>query len=209
MLVLPALGLPRHAAQAGALRLRLKDTTAYTNEIYSSRFAVLYRRNELIDSVELDFGVHSVGKDSVVYVRVETLNSGRLKGTYFTKLILYANRKKTPLSTTLEFYNEHFSSPAIIDASLYYWGFKEDKVMAVRKSFAAQTCDTITLAIEGATITESPYHFKRPSAHGKDIKFALDDGQTFILRRDLKSARKIIADTIRDPAKKQRKKQAQ
>ncbi|MBD3393185.1 MAG: hypothetical protein GF418_13740 [Chitinivibrionales bacterium] len=183
----------------GEPEMALRDTAAYTNDIYADRFSRFYFNDSLVDSIDTDFGLQPVGRDSVVYVRVETLDRRQLRGTYFTKLMLFHDGAVSRLSRHLPFYNEHFSSPAVIDSTLYYWGFHEDKVLAARMDFDAGRPDTITLDIHGSMITDSPFFFARPKRHAGGVLFGIADGQSFVVSPDLDMVREVVSDTLVSP----------
>jgi len=179
------------AAAHGQPACIVRDTAAYTNDIYAGRLACLYCADTLVDSIETAFGLPAVGADSVVYLKVETLNRGMLRGTYFTKLILFCRGQVSVLSDSLPLYNEHFSSPAVVDSSLYYWGLGAENIYAMRFNVRKARLDSIRLNIQGSVITDAPDYFGRPKEHSGGILFAVKDGQKFVVSRDWRKVREI------------------
>jgi len=186
-------------APARASDVTVRDTTDYVNDIYSGRFARLFCKGTLVDSFETAFGLHAVGRDSLVYQKVKTFDGPQLTGTYFTTLMIFTPKGSAALGDSLLFYNGHFSSPACIDSNLYYWGFHEDNVYAVRFDIAAAQTDTMPFALKGTVITDSPFHFQRPRLEGKGVIFEVKGGQTFVADPDMKSVRELIPEKVLSP----------
>ena len=158
----------------------LTDTMPYENLISTGTMALLRRDDVVIDSVDLAFGVQHVGRDSVLFLPVRSDSSPEGMVRNITDHVLYDGRTTTPLRDIVPHFNSLFSSPAVIDGALLYWGLHNvngiDSVKAVRYEFGRRRLNIqpLTDSIIG---TDDRFYFTPPHLEGKEIVFKSPTGR--------------------------------
>ena len=107
----------------------LRDTSDWATEIEEGKRAVLRVGGTIIDTVDVLFGVHALGRDSLVFLPVLAydVDSGAAAAKTVPSAgpdehVLCTPGGRVLLSTVLPHFNPGFSSPSVIDSTLYYWG---------------------------------------------------------------------------------------
>jgi len=117
-----------------------------TNE---GTLAVLGAAGATIDTVEAGFGVHQVGRDSIVFQPVRGAPSPDAESWHqLGQFTLYYQGRRSTLNQLLPYLHQCFSQPAIDGAVIYYWGLAlgdTPRVYAARFSFASRSLDTLQL----------------------------------------------------------------
>ena len=155
----------------------LKDTLQYKNTIYGGKVSVLYVNNNVIDTVDSGFGVQRLSKTSLLYHRFSLSkpepiceNKEGLYG-FLGDYVLYRDGSKKIINEMLPFFDGWFSSPALIDSMLYYWGLNENYYYAMRYDFAASRTDSLFL-FNSIVGTDDPGFFQRPVRKNSKIYFS-------------------------------------
>lgn len=113
---------------AGATYL-VGDTSDWATMIEEGRRAVLRAGGTVIDTVDVLFGVHVVGRDSLVFLpvlayEIDTAEAATMPAPAASpdEHVLCTPSGRRLLSSSLPHFNSGFSSPSVIDSMLYYWG---------------------------------------------------------------------------------------
>ena len=180
--ILAAAGCDRGGApvERPATAWTLTDTMPWANLVSEGRYALLRRDDVVIDSVDLAFGVQVVGHDSVLFlpVRPDTSPEGMVRN--ITDHVLYDGHTTTLLRDIVPHFNSLFSSPAVIDGALLYWGLQHengvDSVKAIRYEFRRRRLNIqpLTDSIVG---TDDRFYFTPPHLEGKEIVFKSPSGR--------------------------------
>ena len=122
---------PPPALCAAGGRYRISDTSRWVTMIEEGKRAVLRAGPTIIDTVDVLFGVHPVGHDSLIFLPVvayelDTAQRAQLNGPAAVPAehVLCTSSERKVLSEALPHFNSGFSSPTVIDSTLYYWGLK-------------------------------------------------------------------------------------
>ena len=134
------------------------------------RHAIVRRDGVAIDTADVAFGIHLVGRDSVVYLPVNA------DGMH----VLYHDGVRTPMDSIVPHFDRRFAAPAVIAKAFLYWGIKTangvDSVMATRYEFARKRLNP--LPVEAKLNRADPaYRFTPPFLDGKEIVFKAPDGE--------------------------------
>jgi hypothetical protein len=107
----------------------LGDTSDWATMIEEGKRAVLRAGTTVIDTVDVLFGVHAVGRDSLVFLpvlayEVDSAEAAMMPGpaAFPEEHVLCTPSGRRVLSSSLPHFNSGFSSPSVIDSTLYYWG---------------------------------------------------------------------------------------
>ena len=99
--------------------------------IEEGKRAVLRAGGAIIDTVDVAFGVHAVGRDSLVFLPVvaydlDSAQRSQMNGPPAApeEHVLCTPSGRRVLSEMLPHFNSGFSSPTVIDSTVYYWGLK-------------------------------------------------------------------------------------
>jgi len=155
--------------------------------------AVLRRGDEVVDSIDVVFGAHLVGQDSIIYLQVRSEDHpvvGVLDGP--TEHVLSHLGHTTPLRSWLPVFDDHFSSPSVVDRVLVYWGLERSeharRLYAVRYSFADQTLDSVQL-VDTLLETNNRGFLAPPLREGGDYVFESPLG-TWLVSEDFATVTK-------------------
>ena len=85
----------------------------------------------------------------------------------FTALIFFDGQTATALADLIPHYHPFFSSPAIIDSVLYYWGVRAGShgvyaISAIRFDFTNRAAQEMTLELETEFRTDNPRYLEPP-----------------------------------------------
>ncbi|MEO5509995.1 MAG: hypothetical protein ABIS27_05145 [Longimicrobiales bacterium] len=172
---------PAPATTAAAIPVyTLRDTSAYENLISSGRYALLYRGETFIDSVDVAFGVQTVGRDSVLFLPIRSDSATGGVATSITEHLLFDGTTRTPINDLVPHFDSHFSSPAVLAGALYYWGLFQangiDSVQAVRYEFARHRLNANPLPAKPPG-TDDRFYFTPPYLDGKEFVFKAPSGE--------------------------------
>ena len=162
----------------------LTDTADFTGMTNDGRRAILRAPDgTALDTVDLGFGVHTVGRDSLLLlpVRAEDLGGGQMGAGITEHELLHAGRRRA-LKTLLPHFSDYFSSPAVIDRALFYWGLEPDpasraghyQLWAVRYDFPTARRDS--LALGSVTMeTDDRGYLTAPFREGPEVIYRMGE----------------------------------
>jgi hypothetical protein len=179
----------------------LGDTLEWAAQIEEGKRVVLRAGGAVIDTVEVLFGVHHVGRDSLVFLPVLAYEADSAEvatmaapPAWPTDHVLCTPAGRQMLSEIAPHFNSGFSSPAVIDLAVYYWGMKPEgsqgsyRLYAMRYAPRHARLDSLFLRDE-APATDYRYFYGPPFQEGGAIVFdggearALVDPTTWSLIR--------------------------
>ncbi|PEN12731.1 hypothetical protein CRI94_11935 [Longibacter salinarum] len=164
----------------------VRDTLSYETMLAREKAAVLYRGDEVVDTIDAAFGVQSIGTDSVIYLPVKKGARGP-QDTWRGRQI-YVLRTgggaTTPIEQSVPCFDANFSSPAVLDRAFYYWGLctarGKTEVYAMRYRFDASAPVDSTHLQTGLTATDNRFLLKPPSMEDNLLRFQ-GDGRVWML----------------------------
>ena len=170
----------------------LRDTTTWATEIEEGKRAVLRAGGTTIDTVDVLFGVHAVGRDSLVFLPVLAYDVDSAAAATKTAAsaspdehVLCTPGGRTVLSRLLPHFNSGFSSPSVVDSTLYYWGLSlQDqhgryRLYAMRFSPRESGADSLFLR-EETPGTDFRYFYGPPFEQGGAIVFDGGEARTLV-----------------------------
>lgn len=158
----------------------LTDTTEWGNPLEDGKRAVLRRGREIIDTVDIDFGVAAVGTDSLVFFPVRTgsipqrMDSTVWYETFLTSHVLWTPLRRRELSDVVPFFDANLSSPAMASESVIYWGFAPAEICrryAMRYDFRTARLDSLFLGPGCERNTDYRYYYGVPQIRGAEVSF--------------------------------------
>lgn len=184
-------------------RFRLRDTSTYTSMIGGGERAVLERGGQLLDTVDLAFGVHAIGRDTLLFLPVRTDYhevdaSGDSTGyPEITEHVLWSPAGRRALKDRLPWFADYFSSPAFADGALHYWGMRplspeggRYMLYAARWRVAADAIDTLPLDTL-ALYTDARGALPAPVVAGDGHVVYRTEGLAFRVAPDHRSAERL------------------
>jgi hypothetical protein len=153
------------AAPSGIATVR--DTSDYENETGAGRVGLLYLSNVFIDSVDIDFGVHLIGRDSLLFLPVI--------GDAVDDHVLYDGTTCLKLASKLPYLDSYFSSPNVEKNRLHYWGLRKLSesayaIYAMRFDFGRSHLDSVALDTMDLR-TDYRFHFAAPKVVADGIEY--------------------------------------
>ena len=161
----------------------LGDTLPWATQIEEGKRVVLRAGGAVIDTIEVLFGVHHVGRDSLVFLPVlayeaDSAERATMSGppAWPTEHVLCTPAGRRMLSEIAPFFNSGFSSPAVIDSAVHYWGMKPEgsqgsyRLYAMRYAPRQDRLDSLFLR-EEAPATDYRYFYGPPFEEGGAIVF--------------------------------------
>ena len=171
------------------------DTSAWATMIEEGKRAVLRAGQTIIDTVDVAFGVHAIGRDSLIFLPVvayelDSAEAASLQGAPASpdEHVVCTPTGRTGLSASLPHFNAGFSSPAVIDSTLYYWGLNlrdaggRYRLYAMRALARAGGIDSLFLR-EETPATDFRYFYRPPFPQDSVIVFEGGDARAAIDRR--------------------------
>lgn len=139
--------------------ISVRDTIDYDGPVSGGKVGRLYLGSVFIDSVDIDFGVHTVGKDSLLFLPVS--------GGDITDHSLFDGVTCVKLSTIVPYFDSYFSSPVVEGRHLHYWGIRKPAkgpypIYAMRFDFARPHLDSLPLDTTSLA-TDYQWYFSQPS----------------------------------------------
>ena len=167
------------------------DTSDWATMIEEGKRAVLRAGGTVIDTVDVLFGVHVVGRDSLVFLPVlayhDSADAALLTAptAWPTDHVLCAPAGRRTLSEMLPHFNSGFSSPSVIDSAVYYWGMKAQdnqgryRLYAMRYVPRRGQLDSVFLR-EDAPATDYRFFYGPPFEENSAIVFEGGEARGFI-----------------------------
>ena len=164
-----------------AAGFRLTDSIEFRDDVSGHMLAVLHKSESLIDTVEVAFGVHEFGTDSILYraisgYRVEDGETWAAVGP----VTLYTSGTRTALDERLSGFGP-FSSPAVIDDNIYYWSIEPQPLADATQRLWARRYDVRTGATDSLLLgnwivppSDDPSLLPSPARLGAEALFHLD-----------------------------------
>lgn len=183
------------------------DTSDWATMIEEGKRAVLRAGATIIDTVDVLFGVHAVGRDSLIFLpvlayEVDSTEAAAMSApaAWPTDHVLCTPQGRRPLSDLVPHFNSGFSSPTIIDSTVYYWGMNPQnnqgryRLYAMRYSPRHARLDSLFLR-EEAPATDYRYFYGPPFEEngaivfeGGDARAIIDPGTWRVLRLEPRSS---------------------
>jgi hypothetical protein len=156
---------PCRAAPSGVATVR--DTSDYENETGGGRVGRLYLNDVFIDSVDLDFGVHRIGRDSLLFLPVV--------GDDVDDHVLYDGTTCLKIASKLPYLDSYFSSPSVENNRIHYWGLRKVSesayaIYAMRFDFGRSHLDSVPLDTIDLR-TDYRFYFRAPRVAGDGIEY--------------------------------------
>jgi hypothetical protein len=158
----------------------LTDTATYLDETSEGELALLRRDGAVVDSIDLGFGVHAVGTDSVLYVPVSRRPGPEddVRAGPDGPVLWARGARRSIESLGIPYFDPSFSAPAVHDSVLYYWGWSDrgtgtSRLYGARYDFASRAVDTVFVAVANVA-TDDPGYLPRPARQGEAIVFVYD-----------------------------------
>ena len=160
--------------------------------IEEGKRAVLRAGAAIIDTVDVLFGVHAVGRDSLVFLpvlayEVDSAEAAMMSApaAWPTDHVLCTPESRRPLTEILPHFNAGFSSPSVIDSSVYYWGLNPQsnqgqyRLYAMRYAPRHGRLDSLFLR-EEAPATDYRYFYGPPFEQNGAMVFEGGDARALI-----------------------------
>jgi hypothetical protein len=187
------------AAPPAAPKYALKDTLVAGGGPMEYYGTILYRDSMKVDTALTYFGIHEIGRDSVVYERLFIESDSMWNESHDTLITLIqtgtdsgiflydgARKKRKSLSAGLPYYG-YFASPSLFSGSLLYWGVSQGdsgyfNIYAMRYGLKTGAIDSVYLFKEGLETDNSSFFAPVFPENGKYIyqgtesKVELDSG---------------------------------
>ena len=170
----------------------LGDTLAWATQIEEGKRVVLQAGGAAIDTVEVLFGVHHVGRDSLVFFPVLAYEADSAERATMsappawpTDHVLCTPSGRRLLSEIVPYFNSGFSSPAVIDSAVHYWGMKPEgtqgsyRLYAMRYSPRHARLDSLFLR-EEAPATDYRYFYAPPFEEDGAVVFDGGDARVLV-----------------------------
>ncbi len=170
----------------------LGDTLEWATQIEEGKRVVLRANGAVVDTVEVLFGVHHVGRDSLVFFPVLAYDADSAEmatmsapPAWPTDHVLCTPTGRRTLSEILPHFNSGFSSPAVIDSAVYYWGMKPEgaqgsyRLYAMRYAPRHARLDSLFLR-EEAPATDFRYFYGPPFEEGGVVVFDGGDARALV-----------------------------
>ena len=161
----------------------LGDTSDWATMIEEGKRAVLRAGPAIIDTVDVLFGVHPVGRDSLVFLpvlayEVDSAEAAMMSApaAWPADHVLCTPDGRRPLSELVPHFNSGFSSPSVIDSAVHYWGMKPQndqgryRLYAMRYAPREGRLDSLFLR-EESPATDYRFHYGPPFAQDGAIVF--------------------------------------
>ena len=191
------------AGQSRRAPFELRDTTDYTSMIGGGQRALLTRDGELLDTVDVAFGVHAIGRDTLLFLPVRTgyfevdAKGDSTGYPEITEHVLWAAGTRRPLESRLPYFRSYFSSPAFADGAVHYWGMRPLSqetgaylLYAARWRVAADAIDTLPL--DSLTLqTDARGALPPPTVSGDGHVIYRTAGLAFRVAPDHRSAERL------------------
>jgi hypothetical protein len=191
------------ASVAAVAPFQLRDTSEWVGMVDGGRRAVLERDGVMIDTVDLAFGVHALGRDTLLFLPVRTgyfevgANGDSTGYPAIGEHVLWTRGERRSIKPRLPWFEPYFSSPTFADGALHYWGLRPLReeggrymVYAGRWRVAADVVDT--LALDSLDLhTDARGALAEPVVAGDGHVIYRAEGIAFRVAPDLRSAERL------------------
>lgn len=170
----------------------LGDTLPWATMIEEGKRVVLRANGTLVDTVEVLFGVHHLGQDSLVFFPVRAYDADSAEvaslsapAAWPTDHVLCTPAGRRTLSEILPHFNSGFSSPVVVDSAVHYWGMKPEGTQGSYRLYAMRyvprqaRLDSLFLR-EEAPATDYRYFYGPPFKENGAIVFDGGDAKALI-----------------------------
>ena len=170
----------------------VRDTLAWATMIEEGKRAVLRAGATIVDTVDVLFGVHAVGRDSLVFLpvlayEVDSAEAAMMSApaAFPTDHVLCTADGRRTLGEIIPHFNAGFSSPSVIDSAVHYWGMKPEgnqgryRLYAMRYTARQQRVDSLFLR-EEAPATDFRYFYGPPFEQNGSIVFDGGDARALV-----------------------------
>ena len=170
----------------------IRDTAEWATMIEEGKRAVLRAGTTIVDTVDVLFGVHSVGRDSLVFLPVlaydvDSAEAANMSApaAWPTDHVLCIPGGRRQLGELAPHFNAGFSSPSVIDSVIYYWGMKPQgnqgryRLYAMRFIPRERRVDSLFLR-EEAPATDFRYFYGPPARQSGAIVFEGGDARAVV-----------------------------
>ena len=185
------------------------DTLQWATMIEEGQRVVLRADGAIIDTVEVLFGVHHVGRDSLLFFPVRAYEVDSAERALMSAPpawpgdhVLCTPAGRRMLSELVPFFDSGFSSPRVFDSAVHYWGMKPQggegtyRLYAMRYSPRHARLDSIFLR-EESPATDYRYFYGPPFEEDGAIVFDGGEARALI---DPTTWRLIRVEPRRPPA---------
>jgi hypothetical protein len=151
----------------------LTDTTPFTGEAGPGHFARLWRGNVVRDSADVQFGIHQVGADSLLYWPMMIVSEGKVD-LHSSGPALLIKGQPTPMGLAeIPYLVWPYSRAIVVDSTLFYWGVDTRDggghlLYASRYDFPRHAFTSVFV-----TRTDDPDHLPAPRREGAEVVFQL------------------------------------
>ena len=170
----------------------VRDTLDWATMIEEGKRTVLRAGTTLIDTVDVLFGVHAVGRDSLVFLPVlaydvDSAEAAKMSApaAFPTDHVLCTADGRRTLGEIVPYFNAGFSSPSVIDSAVYYWWMKPEgnqgryRLYAMRYTARERRVDSLFLR-EEAPATDYRYFYGPPFQQNGAIVFEGGDARALV-----------------------------
>lgn len=188
--------LSLHAQPSGATTYSVSDTMPYSNGPTSGQLAHLFYNGNFVDSIDVWFGVQSIGCDTVAFATIASTDP-RSKEADIQAYVLFDGNERRYLETLVPHFHNYFSSPTVLASSLYYWGidveqmFRAPRIYAIRYEFSSGRIDSVLLEY-GLHGTDNRSYLHPPEAVQENVLYERE-GKWWLLDRE--SFKILLTDT--------------
>lgn len=170
----------------------LGDTLQWATMIEEGKRVVLRANGAIIDTVEVLFGVHHIGRDSLLFFPVRAYDADSVERAsvpatpaWPTDHVLCTPAGRRTLSELVPYFNSGFSSPTVIDSAVHYWGMRPEgsqgsyRLYAMRYWPRGGRLDSLFLRDESPA-TDYRYFYGPPFEEGGAIVYDGGDARALI-----------------------------
>jgi hypothetical protein len=158
----------------------LTDTSDWESAIgWRGKQALLRRAGTTIDTVDLTFGIVSVGTDSLVFVPVRSgsISPGDSLAwveTFPTEHVLWTPSRRRELREFLPLFQDSSSPIVTTESIIYYWGIapaeQAFRTYAMRYDFRTTRLDSLFLRVDDMA-SDRRFHLSEPEISATEVSF--------------------------------------
>ena len=148
---------------------------SYENALERGEYVLLTANGTVLDSIDADFGAQVVGTDSLIFIPIYSDTTGEApNSSSIGEPVLCAGGERVLLRRVLPELDPLFSSPAIQDSTVHYWGLRQLEqpgryfLTARRYDFPTSRADSLPLG-EIEMYTDDRHHLRPPRLVGDSV----------------------------------------
>jgi len=148
---------------------------SYENELERGEYVLLTANGTVLDSIDADFGAHTVGTDSLIFIPIYSDTTGvPPHSSSIGEPVLCAAGQRVLLRRVLTELDPLFSSPTVHDSTVHYWGMRPLEepgrylLTARRHHLPTSRADSLPLG-ELAMYTDDRHHLRPPRVVGDSV----------------------------------------